>query len=122
MAGKDRTKIQQGDEMKLNCKAGDLAYMRNMAITPEANGMVVEVVRLCAAGELVGGLIYKPSMRGAAWVVAGHSIPVRSGQGFLLHQSERVVLDRNLRPIRDQPGEDETLMWAGMPNKQGVTA
>lgn len=101
--------------MKLNCKAGDLAYIHGLTVTPEANGMVVEVLRLCVPGEVVGGVRFLPTRRGAAWVVAGHSIPSRTTLGVLLYLHERPVGDVNLRPIRDQPGEDETLTWAGLP-------
>lgn len=33
-----------------------------------------------------------------------------------------LIWDSRLRPIRDQPGDDETLTWAGLPNRQEVAA
>ena len=33
---------------------------------------------------------------------------------------DKSIADEQLRPIRDQPGEDETLTWAPVPHKETV--
>lgn len=79
--------------MKLNCRPGDLAVHIN-ATQVKNIGKIVEIVR------------YAGALRGKAlWVVNG--LP-----GF--------SFDEDLRPIRDQPGEDETLTWAPVPHKETV--
>ena len=105
---------------KLNCRPGDLAYMTGMVATPEANGMIVEIVRRAVNGEILRektstGKLRRVSSLLPSWIVRGHSVPTRTGDGVLSHVTERAVCDCHLRPIRDQPGEDETLAWAGKP-------
>lgn len=75
----------------MNCKPGDLAVIIRARKKPEWLGRVVEVIR---------------PFDSESWVT--DPMP-----------SEFVsVMDCALRPIRDSDGEDETLIWAGLPNKQ----
>lgn len=78
----------------MNCKPGDLAINTNSVVL-ERVGALVDVIRP------TGG-----DPRGE-WVIEWR------GKQF-------VALDRYLIPIRDNPGDDETLTWAGKPEK--VTA
>ncbi len=52
------------------------------------------------------------------WIVQilGTCLGTLNGQIVLLHAGALCgIYDRNLRPIRDKPGHDETLYLAGMP-------
>lgn len=83
----------------MNCKPGDLAVY--VGSCRQSYGMIVRVLRPYPWPE-------------PAWYVDPPLVKVESG-GF-----EGAARDCALRPIRDQPGEDETLTWAGKP--QEVTA
>ena len=77
--------------MTLNCKPGDLAVV--IRGNPESNlGKVVQVVDVNAFWTVHFGEWM--------WNVADDDISFS---------------DVCLRPIRDQPGADETLTWAGLP-------
>ncbi len=55
------------------------------------------------------------------WIVTilGSCVAVQDGQFVLLHAGALCgIYDRNLRPLRDKPGHDETLYLAGMPFDQ----
>jgi hypothetical protein len=86
----------------MNCKQGDLAVY--VGLVPEVLGTIVQVVGLkliCDVGHMGGA--------GPAWFV---DPPIKhSGQLWVS------VLDSALRPIRDNDGADETLAWAGKPEK-----
>jgi hypothetical protein len=91
----------------MNCKQGDLAIIVKCEICPEAIGSIVRCVE------------FKPGHSGrAAWVIDRevHSVKVVNGFKF----SGGWFLDACLRPIRDNDGEDETLTWAGKPEKACV--
>lgn len=86
----------------MNCKPGDLAVIVRSVVRPEAVGAVVRCVAFMPA----------PDGR-AAWLIdrsLGGPIVTEMG----LHQGDWWV-DANMRPIRDNDGEDETLSWAGKP-------
>lgn len=102
---------------KLNCRPGDLAYIHGLTQTPEANGLIVTVVRRVVVGDILrsGLFVEELASKKATWAVQGHSLPVRTYGGKFFFATERSVPDENLRPIRDQPGEDETLRWVGTP-------
>lgn len=88
----------------MNCKPGDLA---------------VVVKTHCEAMDLLGKVILvgaaEPAMALPHWRAVPPVIDPKDGK-------EWVFADMQLRPIRDQDGEDETLQWAGLPHKQGVSA
>jgi len=93
--------------MKLNCKVGDLAVV----INGENAGRIVKVVL--------------PSKRQANWWLV--DVIGSEGVGFDLDGNRAKsnighIADKRLRPIRDQPGDDETLAWAGLPHDCGVAA
>lgn len=74
----------------MNCKPGDLAIV--VRGEPVKNlGRVVRCIKL----ELLFG---EPCWR--------------------VEDDDARFADNCLRPIRDNDGEDETLIWAGLPNKQ----
>ncbi|MBI2725418.1 MAG: hypothetical protein HYX42_04130 [Polaromonas sp.] len=96
----------------MNCKPGDLAIV--VGLGPNNNGRIVEVVRHAVSGETVAGFIFLAKGPPPFWLI--------KTTGTLLQWdgdsvTERVINDRFLRPIRDQPGQDETLTWAPVPGK-----
>jgi hypothetical protein len=106
----------------MNCKQGDLAVM----VGGKSNrGKLVEVLKSAPLGEfslpcgqrvLGGGEI-------GDWVIrslAGATLHIRNEFNVVMLCEFAAQNDRYLRPIRDNPGADETLTWAGKPEK--VTA
>lgn len=88
----------------MNCKQGDLAVVVRSWAGNE--GRIVRCVRLATFGEiLTAGFRDVPT-----WVI-DQKMPSR--MGFKVHLAE----DEKLRPVRDSPGEDETLRWAEVPSK-----
>ena len=85
--------------MKLNCRPGDLAVIVG-GIPTKNIGVIVTVVSF--------NQMKADFYRCHVWDVDG-SAGVAS------------VSDDCLRPIRDQPGADETLQWASVP-REGVPA
>ena len=87
----------------LNCKPGDLAVLVRAHLS-ENLGLICRVIG--------------PSSFGPGWWHVEFSKAIRwiSGPRCLSHVGE--CQDSNLRPIRDQPGEDEMLRIAGNPQDQ----
>jgi hypothetical protein len=81
----------------MNCKKGDLAI-----ITKAQHDYAEYIGRVVTCAELD----IKPE--GVYWLLAEK------------HKDGRRVfcLDSNLRPIRDNPGKDETLDWCPVPTKE----
>lgn len=91
----------------MNCKPGDLAVV----VQSESGinlGKVVRVVRRHASETHdLDGVRFRRAM-GPRWVIEP---ALRTIEGDPLF----TYRDSGLRPIRDQPGADETLTWAGRP-------
>jgi len=97
----------------MNCKEGDLAIVVKSVCGNE--GKVVRCLELHPAGFDR----FAPFL-GPIWVTDNNSLAgvwIRSG---LPAESGNAIPDAYLRPIRDNPGEDETLTWA--PRKEPVAA
>lgn len=94
--------------MRLNCKPGDLAVIVRAMYRPELIGRLVTCVRLIPNdGFDADGRPFSPKPQGGPrWVIEKPLGSLKS------------VSDSNLRPIRDQDGEDEMLRIAGLPNKE----
>lgn len=82
----------------MNCKPGDLAVIVRAKANPEYLGRIVRVIELYDAD---------------SWQT--EPLPV-DPDGFVWSS----IMDRALRPIRPDAGDDATLMWAGKPEQ--VTA
>ena len=82
----------------MNCKPGDLAVIVGFRSHPELNGIILTVVEAVA-----------PNI----WLCSGHEIERVSE----IYGTRPWIYDEKLRPIRDSDGEDETLSWAGKPQK-----
>lgn len=86
----------------MNCKKGDLAIVVRSVAGNE--GKIVRCVEFLGDSLFVGGKTY------AAWSID------RKLPGILGGMIDRAP-DAWLRPIRDNDQEDETLTWAGKPEK-----
>ena len=92
----------------MNCKQGDLAY----TVAPyciEGRGRIVRVLHL-SDGRMLGDFI--PKLGRVAWVCEG-DIVTEGNDAY----RKGIIADECLRPIRDNPGQDETLTWAPVPKK-----
>jgi hypothetical protein len=81
--------------MKLNCRQGDLAVIVRSKRNPRYIGKIVRCV----------SLVLRPGCE-AAWEYEP-KFDIFWG-----------IRDSCLRPIRDNPGGDETLMWKPVPNEK----
>lgn len=89
----------------MNCKEGDLAVViRNDY--GEA-GKIVTCIRLAGQNDLVQHNVRDPAE--PVWVIDFHLKNSRS--------RAPLARDCSLRPIRDQTGEDESLVWKDVPQK-----
>lgn len=101
----------------MNCEQGDTAYFKgcnDKTCGPcsfnQLQGRVMSCVRLNTRASAAEGE--------AMWVIDPPQ-PVEVAKGV------RVIVgsipDSHLRPIRGREGEDETLTWKDVPNKQHTT-
>ena len=109
--------------MKLNCKVGDLAIVVRSQMGNA--GKIVKVISPSSNGwkSSDGRTWQQLPGDGVMWIVecaGGLAFQDSSGRRGVL--KARPFRDADLRPIRDQPGEDETLNWVGLPQDAGVTA
>lgn len=104
--------------MNTRCKPGDLAMIVKVTQTHEAIGRLVIIERELSDGEVVSGrrTAFK---KGVAWVVtpasSGHELPWCLSDGNMIYVAEAPLYDYQLRPIRPNEGEDESLSWAEKP-------
>ena len=89
----------------MNCKAGDLAII--VAPDREGDGRLVEVIRAATPADVV---MYEPG----AWFVKvlGDGLRMYGKNGSVIKLQYCALKDSVLRPIRDTPGDDESLLWA----------
>lgn len=106
----------------MNCKQGDFAYVKWAGRTPEVVGRFVTVVRPLLKSEnflALGGRVFIcDAPTEPAWVIESETaspLPWRDYDGTLHWCKQRAIYDSCLRPIRDQPGEDEMLTRVGKP-------
>lgn len=99
----------------MNCKPGDLAVI--VAGFPENVGGLVRVI---AIDPLLSDL--RPWWQVETLSTLVYALEWSGNQivGSIPPGSTSSVADEHIRPIRDQDGDDETLIWAGKPEK--VTA
>ena len=91
----------------MNCKQGDLAI--GVRVSAAANDWVIGRIVLCEQLRIVRGF--------SGWMIEGQIVSPDS------HNFDYAwVADHCLRPLRDQPGDDETLEWSGLPINIGVAA
>lgn len=83
----------------MNCKQGDLAIIVRAPLDPNFIGKIVTCVKI--DNQFPDSWQTEPTLFGM--------------DGALV-----VICDRGMRPIRDNPGQDETLTWAPVPKKESV--
>lgn len=105
----------------MNCKPGDLAVVcRNLRPDSPNRGKIVRCLEVVPDGTILPPQYRWSSgeraqvMSGAWWRVNVDITYVNRGAGPTL--CAPYILDRALRPLRPDDGEDETLTWAGKPN------
>ncbi|MDQ3058281.1 MAG: hypothetical protein M3R45_01980 [Pseudomonadota bacterium] len=94
----------------MNCQLNDLAIVVRSALGP-STGLVLRCIRLSSASglrNLDGSFEYGPVWETDAYGPA------------LCGNTHNLWLDADLRALRDEPGEDETLQWAGLPQGKPV--
>lgn len=111
--------------MKLNCKPGDLAVIiREGRGRDDLCGRIVEVIKAASKDrfELPDGFMQGPSEDSRPrWVCRfPNKVRVDIDIGGSRMAEYATAPDSALRPIRPEEGDDETLTWAGKPEK--VTA
>ena len=105
----------------MNCKQGELAFIvkardiRNI-------GKIVKILRPAIPNEEFLStskiLLRWTGECSGAWVVHSDSpLLWLLDDGDTLMFNDRVFYDAYLRPLRDNPGQDETLTWAPVPKK-----
>jgi len=83
----------------MNCKQGDLAVIVNTI--PRFSRFIGRLVTVVELNN------FRPDYFGLQW-----------DTDLKENGSTVVVADRHLRPIRDNPGQDETLTWRDVPTKE----
>lgn len=109
----------------MNCKEGDIAVViyselgnvgRLVRVICEDEGNMLQPgSTYWIAGEIFG--VEADEVGLFSWVVESIGAPLGCAGGPLM---VRPMFDKYLRPIRDQPGADETLTWCDVPDE--VTA
>lgn len=97
----------------MNCKPGDLAVM---VISTFLGGSLCNVLRPTQIGDRDSLGCVDLGLDGPGWHVELLAPRWFGGQFYC----KFMFYDRYLRPIRDQDGDDETLTWAGKPEKVGA--
>lgn len=89
----------------MNCVKGDLAVIVCNLHFPENIGRIVRCMQ------------YKPSSDGQpAWLVEGLNAAGKVVNGSIV--AGDWASDSILRPLRDNPGTDQTLTWLDVPTKE----
>lgn len=89
----------------MNCKPGDLA-------------MIVAASRECDRPHVGKIVVIDELVDGECWATDPELPSLDEGCGDMIV----VWYDWELRPLRGGDGQDETLTWAGLPNKQEQSA
>ena len=97
----------------MNCKKGDLAVVIH---GEKSAGRIVKVLEQCRAGDEFVSECGRKFIMGDG--IPGHTWHI---EGFVYIANIRawcpIANDEDLRPIRPNDGEDETLAWAGKPEQ-----
>ncbi len=113
----------------MRCKPGDLAFIVGATKWPELNGVIVRVLRRAVPGEITrlsdGKMFRSPDTRTCDWWIEreGGLLPIqlidnKRKTKYPVNVKQRPFPDHKLRPIRAQPGQDETLTWKDVPTKE----
>lgn len=104
--------------MKLNCKPGDLAVVVGSS---DFSGLIVNVLHRApqVPFNLPDGYPHIACPEGNFWVIEFKSPIPAFIKGSPIPRQAKFATGRDdkLRPIRPGEGDDETLTWAGKPEK-----
>ena len=109
----------------MRCKAGDLAVITGAYhLHPNSCGALCRVLYRANSGAftLPDGAKTSDRLRPASWVIEAINpiVAALHGDGKMLPVKYAVCPDSRLRPLRDNPGQDETLDWAPVPHKEAA--
>ena len=99
--------------MTLRCKPGDLAVLIKSAM-PENIGALVTCVEFMGTIEGRDPWGRTGTVHNAWRVEPAGKVKVKVGPGHVA-TGLWAARDSDLRPIRPEPGEDQTIEWAGYP-------
>ena len=104
-----------------NCKVGDLAIV--VRSTLGNLGKIVRVLESYRNGfRGPDGRGYASSPARTTWIVeCDGGLATKLTNNGIVSLKVRAFSDAGLRPIRDQEGDDETILWEGLPQGQAVT-
>lgn len=93
----------------MNCKPGDMAVTVNM-LSPDRNGIIVNVLRRYNEGEIVSGVIWNTE-GSISWVCESIGSPISYGNKFTKSglAMVRPISDDRLRPIRPDETPEQSL-------------
>jgi hypothetical protein len=109
--------------MKLNCRPGDLAVIvADHKTHPDTVGLLCNVLHQSPAGDfLLPDGVLTAATHHPSWVIKlSRPVQLRWYDGIIRPATYASCPDSHLRPIRNDPGADETLTWCDVPD--GVTA
>lgn len=103
----------------LNCKQGDLAIVVRSK-SGKNIGKIVRCIRLLSRMEIAGMKTTdgRPAnlYEGHDWWQVNQPMPVFGSRSGEYYGNVYCYPDANLKPLRPDDGEDETLTWARKPN------
>ena len=109
----------------MNCKPGDLAIVHSLVIDLSSNDMFVDCLAWVPSNsdylDPDGFVHYNESGVAMACKSIGRPFALFTRSGECSSSYYTIFHPKNLRPIRNQPGQDETLTWAPVPGEK-VTA
>ena len=96
----------------MRCKVNDLAIVVRSALGT-STGLILRCTRLSPESGLLnldGSFEYGP-----VWETDNYGLA-------LCGNTHNLWMDADLRPLRDDPGADESLRWAGLPRDMDIMA
>lgn len=99
----------------MRCKEGDLAFI-NRGVGQSKYGTVKEFLGVFSAPFEYRGTLWEHSSGEPLWAFELNR-PLRHPETKKFYKIIPCA-DTSLTPIRDQPGEDETLQWAPVPKSK----
>ena len=99
----------------MNCQKGDLAIIVR-SLTGANIGKIVRCLGFAPKGTPLGIVVNgkEATLPDDGWLI-DRALPRFGCKTKRLRGYATYVQDKSVRPLRDTPGEDETLAWAGKP-------
>ena len=96
----------------MRCKVNDLAIVVRSVLGP-STGLILRCTRLSPASGLRN--LDGSFENGPVWETDSYGLA-------LCGNTHNLWMDADLSPLRDEPGADETLQWAGLPKDMETMA